>query len=130
MLYLEYKLRAARVPTPCTIAVHAMADDLWRDVCEELQGMFPDAVIRDERADSRETSDLLIWIVDMSPRALPRETNRAIQRRAWQTVLIMDARARVAEVVRRERWWRWCWAVRAERLLVPVFNRFVKARRV
>ena len=128
MLYLNYKLHAAGVPTPRTIAVHATAGDLWRDVCEELRAMFPDAVIRDERADSRETSDLLVWIVDMSPRALPRETRRAIQRRAWQTVLIMDVRARVAEVVRRERWWRWRWAVRAERLLVPILHRVVKAR--
>lgn len=130
MLYLEYQLRAAGVPTPRTIAVHAMAGDLWRDVCEELQAMFPDAVIRDESADAHETSDLLAWIADVSPRALPRERMKAIQKRGWQTVLIMDASVRVAEVVRREHWWRWRWAIRAERLLVPVFNRFVKARRV
>ena len=128
MLYLEYKLRAAGVPTPRTIAVYATDESLRRDVGEELRAMFPDAVSCDESADPHETSDLLVCIVDMSTRALPRETMRAIQRRAWRAVLIMDARARVAEVVRRERWWGWRLGVQAERLLAPVLHRVVTAR--
>ena len=128
MTYLDYKLRAAGVSPPRTAAVWGGDERLRADMIEELRLLFPAASIHEEPLERNEPVDLYAYVVEHRPRGLPRAAIRAISRRRWVSLVIVDARTRLAEAVPRSRWTAWRLSLAVERGLAPLFLLIARAR--
>jgi hypothetical protein len=114
MIYFEHVLRQARVPPPRLIEVLATSAEPWvfPDLRAEMLDLFPQAVVRERRAEEGPAPEADLVIVpmveagefplqDVAYRSLPflRALGRGPLARSSAHVLLYRARWREAEVV-------------------------------